>query len=175
MALELILLLKEFLGFSYCQGTNYTCLSDATIYVLAGLKQADKDAYDYCLVRQFHNIKQNFEVYSNLYQIITSIAVGALGYLATNSTCAAAGLSLLSMYCFISINIRLNEDAADQYAIKNCTPEMLRGGLRLYTAFEKTVTHRYKMKGLSKESAKLYGDCAYDLLHSRYHSANSKS
>lgn len=140
---------------SFCNviGTNYSSLSDATILMWPGLKEADKDAYNFLLLHQFYYLKQSHDARFSLYDIAIGVASFATSYLSTSSPwlafLAAYGITFATgiprrIFAFI---------AAEEFAIQNATYKQLEGGVRYLKAIKNVRSIYLKCLGYPKEKA----------------------
>lgn len=142
---------EDSLSFCKLLGTNYPSLSDATILMWPGLKEADKDAYNFLLLHQFYYLKHSHDARFSLYDIAISVASFATAYLSTSSPwlafLAAYGTKFATgiprrIFAFF---------AAEEFAIQNATYKQLEGGIRYLKAIKNVRSIYLKCLGYPKE------------------------
>ena len=98
------------------------------------LKEADPEAYEFCLLRQFRYLKNSDATLVPLHSASASISTFALTLFSSNSP-ILAGAAAWSSFCGAHILLWKNASMkADEFAIENASPEVLKGGLRYLEA-----------------------------------------
>lgn len=129
------------------QGTNYPSISAATIYMWPGLKEADKDAYNFLLLRQFYYLKQSCDAREIFYTCAIDVAVFALAFMADVNPWLTCGATVGTLFASTYFQRTFSFKAADAFAIRNASDDQLEGGLRYLYAIKRVRLFLAKKRG----------------------------
>lgn len=140
------------------QGTNYPSISAATIYMWPGLKEADKDAYNFLLLRQFYYLKQSFDAREILYTCAIDVAVFALAFMADVNPWLTCGATVGTLFASTYFQRTVSFKAADAFAIRNASDDQLEGGLRYLYVIKRVRLFLAKKRGFIGKLAEVVSE-----------------